>query len=210
MSAPTAAIGFARLPDALAQLLDESAINAGAAAGLLAELGRDPHRADVLDSIGECRRAGDRIAWDARRVLQGSLSLGRARADVLRLTAALDDVLEAIDSSAHAVAVFADALPDDRTRVVTAILRDLTRVSVQEVAGMNQPADLRDALQERAHERREEFRREVRRTGAAVVGVGAEPLQAARAEVLLKRLQTLSDANGRLSLAVQGVVASLT
>jgi Protein of unknown function DUF47 len=210
VSLTTPAVGLARLPGAMTYLLEEAAATAESAARLLVDLARDPHREEVLAAIGGCERAGDRITHDLLRELQERLALGAGRADLLRLTEALDDVLDAIDASAHAVAAFAAALPDDHTGVLVAILRDLTRTSTQAVRGIEEPGGAGEALHERAHALRDEFRRELRRATAAVLGAEADPIDATRAMTLLARLRALGDANARLGLAVEGVATGLS
>jgi len=210
MTTTTSAVGFARLPTGLRDLLDEAATTAETAARLLHALVQEPRpAAGLVEEIAECERAGDRITHDLHRALRDRLALGDGRTQVLRLTTALDDVTDAVDEAAHALSVFADALPHDRAVELAAILRDLVRASMREVRGIEQPPEQREWSHERAEALRDEFRRELRTTSAAVITAAPAPIDAVRAETLLQRLRALSGATAALSVAARGLATIL-
>jgi hypothetical protein len=210
MSTATSAVGFARLPTAVRNLLVDAATTAETAARLLHALAREPRAAaGLVDEIAECERTGDRITHDLHREVQDRLALGDGRPRVLRLTDALDDVTDAVDGAAHAVSLFARALPQDRGVELTAILRDLVRAGMREVRGVEQPPEQQEWWHGRAEALRDEFRREVRTTSAAVMDAAPAPIDAVRAETLLQRLRTVSDATAALGTAVRGLATIL-
>jgi uncharacterized protein Yka (UPF0111/DUF47 family) len=163
----------------------------------------------LVEEIAECERAGDRITHDLHRELQDRLALGEGRPHVLRLTAALDDVTDAVDEAAHALSVFADALPRDRLVKLVAILRDLVRGSMREVQGIEEPPEQREPSHQRVEALREEFQRELRSARATALNAGSAPIEALRAETLLRRLEAISDATADLSAAVRGLATIL-
>jgi uncharacterized protein Yka (UPF0111/DUF47 family) len=210
MTTATSAVGLARLPTALKSLLDEAATIAETAARLLHALAREPRAAPrLIEEIADCERAGDRITHDLHRELQDRLALGEGRPHVLRLAAALDDVTDAVDEAAHALSVFADAVPHDRAATLVAILRDLVRASMREVRGIEGPLEQRESSHQRAEALRDEFRQELRTTTAAALSAGPGPIEALRATTLLRRLRAVSDAAAALSVAVRGLATIL-
>jgi len=210
MTTATSAVGFARLPTILRNLLEEAASTAETAARLLHVLAREPRQAaGLVEEIAECKRAGDRIAHRLYREVQDRLALGEGRPHVLRLTPALADVTDAIDEAAYALSVFGPALPHDRAVELAAILRDLVGAGVREVRGIDQPPEQHESSHERAEALRDEFRREVRTTGAAAFNAAPAPIDAVRAEALLQRLRVLTDASAALSVAVRGLATIL-
>jgi hypothetical protein len=92
-------------------------------------------------------------------------------------------VTEAVDEAAHAMSVFADALPNDRAVDLVTILRDLVRASMREVRDIEEPPEHRGPTHQRA--------------------------DALRAETLLRRLEAVSDATPDLGVAVRGLATIL-
>lgn len=210
MSAATASrVGFSRVSGPVARLFDEAAANARDAAASLAELSSAADRAGLIDAITRFEGEGDRIAHDLQREVARRLTLPFDRGSGLRLVAALDDVVDAIDEAAHAFPIGGDALPRDGVRLLVGILRDLVRVTMGAVRELEAPSEVRMRRYERILDLRDEYRRADRAVRAAALAGSCEPLEALRGATLLWRLRAISGANAALADAVRGVACDL-
>src|SRR4051812_3240425 len=106
MTGVKVALGLARLPRRVAELLDDAAANAIAVAIDVVELASDPARAaELRERIARSEEDGDRITRDLHHGLGYGLLTGAERRDLLGLAQHVDDVLDAFDDLAHQLAL---------------------------------------------------------------------------------------------------------
>ena len=205
MSAST--IGFARLPKAVRDLLDDAAAAATSAAGALETLARDPTRDTALAQIVDLERDDDRITHE----LQHALTVARLgkdeRGELLHTIQAIDDVLDAIDDAARDLPRANEALQHEPLQRASSVIRDLVRTSMAAVARIEEPAAARETLHQRAHELDRELRIELR-TMQALIADTNDALAVVRAAGLLRRLRSIGQACTRALLAVEVLAAT--
>ena len=80
---------------------------------------------------------------------------------------------------------------------------------MREVRGVEEPPEDREPSHQRVEALRQEFQRELRSARAVALNAGPAPIEALRAETLLRRLEAVSDATANLSLAVRGLATIL-
>lgn len=189
-------MGLAELPPVIQRLLDEAATNAAAAATALERLVEHRGRTALRDEVVRLEGEGDRIVHDLRRELSRRLIADIDRAPLLRLSEAIDDVVDATEASAHAVAVYADALPPAKLEAISSTVRDLVRATTRAIAFWNATEAERQPSQARARELRDEAAWRLRDARRHVVADQADPLCAIRASRLVTPFEAIRAACG--------------
>ena len=200
MSAPT--IGLARLPRGIRDLLAQAAGTVNAAAAALVTLARDPGNRSSVTEIVALEDDGDRIAHELRHAAATARVAAHERSPLLKVSEAIDDILDAIESAAHEMAGAGDALPDEELLRATAVVRDLARTAMATVVRLEDPPTAREALHERAHELEDELRADLRAMHASVANAG-DVLVAIRAADVLRGLRSVGEACAQALLAFE-------
>jgi uncharacterized protein Yka (UPF0111/DUF47 family) len=145
---------------------------------------------------------GDRITHAVQHALPTPRLASSERAELLRLTQSLDDIVDLIEHAAHELPQ-ADALPRDHVARAGGVLKDLVRTTLLAVERIEQPPATRAPLHIRAHELALELRVELRTAQRALVDRDDNPLASVRAGDLLRRLHEIGRACTRALLVVE-------
>jgi uncharacterized protein Yka (UPF0111/DUF47 family) len=199
----SSAIGLARLPRALRDLLDEQAHTLSAAATALETLTRDPSRAAAIAEIVRLEDEGDRVTHDIQHALPTARIASPERGELLRLTQTLDDIVDLIEHVAHELPHLTAVLPHDSVARAGATLRDLVRTTSTAVERIEHPPAAREPLRARAHELANELRAELRAAYHTLVETHDDVLPNVRAGALLRHLREIGHACTRALLAVE-------
>ncbi|MGH2946725.1 MAG: hypothetical protein ACRDPC_10790 [Solirubrobacteraceae bacterium] len=177
-------LGLVRTPRRIAGLLSAAAAGAATAAAELSAVGRglDRHEA-VAEAVRDVRRLVHETSLETGEMLGGGLD----RSDVLAIVLSIKDVADRIEEAAAAL-----RHTEPRTTpwtALTGVTRDSARALAAAISRLDGPSRDRDASLERIEVLYAEGRRLIRGDRARMLGPGADPLAAVRAEETARRLE---------------------
>jgi uncharacterized protein len=187
-------------------LLERAAANVVRAAELLEEmLIGFPESRGLARDILICEQDGDHITHEVIRRINETFVTPIDRDDILRLTSALDDIVDYIEEVADYLGLYQAEAPMMQAQGMAHVLVDATRELAAAFPLMRDFKDVSGHIVE-VHRLENEGDRIVRSAIASLFEDGIDPMVVIRWKDIFERLEDAIDATERTAYVLEGVV----
>ncbi|MBV9421724.1 MAG: DUF47 domain-containing protein [Solirubrobacterales bacterium] len=187
-------------------LFERASANAVRAAELLDEmLAGFPETQLLARDILVCEQDGDQLTHELVRRLNQSFVTPIDRADILRLSSALDDVVDFIEEVADYLSLYSVEAPMVQAQALAHVLVDATRQIELAIPLMREFKSIAEHTIE-VHRLENQGDRIVRGAIAALFEEGIDPMVVIRWKDLFERLEDAIDATERAAFILEGIV----
>jgi hypothetical protein len=187
-------------------LFERAAVNVVRAAELLEEmLIGFPESRGLARDILICEQDGDHITQEVIRRINETFVTPIDRDDIMRLTSALDDIVDDIEEVADYLGLYQAEAPMMQAQGLAHVLVDATRELAAAFPLMREFKDVSAHIVE-VHRLENEGDRIVRSAIASLFEEGIDPLVVIRWKDIFERLEDAIDATERTAYVLEGVV----
>jgi predicted phosphate transport protein (TIGR00153 family) len=187
-------------------LFERAATNVVRAAELLEEmLIRFPESRGLSRDILICEQDGDHITHEVVRRINETFVTPIDRDDILRLTSALDDIVDYIEEAADYLGLYSVEAPMVQAQGLAHVLVDATRELAAAFPLVRQFKDVSRHIVE-VHRLENEGDRIVRSAIASLFEEGIDPMVVIRWKDIFERLEDAIDATERTAYVLEGIV----
>jgi predicted phosphate transport protein (TIGR00153 family) len=187
-------------------LFERAAVNVVRAAELLEEmLIGFPESRGLARDILICEQDGDHITQEVIRRINETFVTPIDRDDILRLTSALDDIVDDIEEVADYLGLYQAEAPMMQAQGLAHVLVDATRELAAAFPLMREFKDVSAHIVE-VHRLENEGDRIVRSAIASLFEEGIDPMVVIRWKDIFERLEDAIDATERTAYVLEGVV----
>ena len=187
-------------------LFERAAANVTRAAELLEEmLVGFPESQGLARDILICEQDGDHITHEVIRRINETFVTPIDRNDILRLTSALDDIVDYIEEVADYLGLYHAEAPMMQAQAMAHVLVDATRELAAAIPLMREFKDVGRHIVE-VHRLENEGDRIVRNAIASLFEHGIDPMVVIRWKDIFERLEDAIDATERAAYVLEGVV----
>jgi hypothetical protein len=187
-------------------LFEEQARNIERAADLLDQMLRNyPDTAQLARDILICEQDGDHITYEVIRRINEAFVTPIDRDDILRLTSALDDIVDHVEEVADYLGLYSVEAPMMQAQALAHVLADATRELAAAFPLMRHFKDVSRHIVE-VHRLENEGDRIVRSAIASLFEDGIDPMVVIRWKDIFERLEDAIDATERAAYVLEGVV----
>jgi predicted phosphate transport protein (TIGR00153 family) len=187
-------------------LFDRAGANVVRAAELLDDmLVRYPETANLAEDILVCEHDGDRITHEVISRLNQRAVAPIDRQDILRLSSALDDVVDYTEEVADYLGLYKIEAPMAQAQRLARVLRDATRQIAAAIALIREGKDLGGETAE-VHRLEKEGDRLTRAAIASLFEGGIDPMVVIRWKDIFERLENAIDSTERAAFILEGIV----
>jgi predicted phosphate transport protein (TIGR00153 family) len=187
-------------------LFERAGVNVVRAAELMQEmLIRFPDSRGMARDILICEQDGDHITHEVVRRIHETFVTPIDREDVLRLTSALDDIVDYIEEAADYLGLYSVEAPMTQAQALADVLVDATRELAAAFPLMREFKDVRHHIVE-VHRLENEGDRIVRNAIASLFEEGIDPMVVIRWKDIFERLEDAIDATERAAYVLEGIV----
>jgi uncharacterized protein len=187
-------------------LFERAAANVVRAAELLEEmLVGFPDTRGLARAILICEQDGDHITHEVVRRINETFVTPIDRDDILRLTSALDDIVDYIEEVADYLGLYHAEAPMIQAQGLSHVLVDATRELAAAVPLMREFKDVSGHIVE-VHRLENEGDRIVRSAIASLFEEGIDPMVVIRWKDIFERLEDAVDATERTADVLEGIV----
>jgi uncharacterized protein len=187
-------------------LLERAAVNVVRAAELLEEmLAGFPDTRGLARDVLICEQDGDHITQEVIRRINETFVTPIDRDDILRLTSALDDIVDDIEEVADYLGLYQAEAPMIQAQALAHILLDATRELAAAFPLVRQFKDVSQHIVE-VHRLENEGDRIVRSAIASLFEEGIDPMVVIRWKDIFERLEDAIDATERTAYVLEGIV----
>jgi predicted phosphate transport protein (TIGR00153 family) len=187
-------------------LFEEAGRNIFTAADLLDRLLADyPDNAHLARDILNCEHEGDRITHDIIDRLNHTFVTPIDREDILKLTSALDDVVDYTEEVADYLGLYGIEAPMAQAQALADLLSGATKQIAAAIPLVRGFKDISGQTVE-VHRLENEADRTVREAIAALFEVGIDPMVVIRWKDIYERLEDAVDSTERVAYILEGIV----
>ncbi|MBV9004904.1 MAG: DUF47 domain-containing protein [Solirubrobacterales bacterium] len=187
-------------------LFERASANAVRAAELLDEmLAGFPETQLLARDILVCEQDGDQLTHELVRRVNQSFVTPIDRADILRLSSALDDVVDFIEEVADYLSLYSVEAPMVQAQALAHVLVEATRQIELAIPLMREFKSIAEYTIE-VHRLENQGDRIVRGAIAALFEEGIDPMVVIRWKDLFERLEDAIDATERAAFILEGIV----
>jgi uncharacterized protein len=187
-------------------LFERAAANVVRAAELLEEmLVRFPESRGLSREILICEQDGDHITHEVVRRINETFVTPIDRDDILRLTSALDDIVDYIEEAADYLGLYSVEAPMMQAQALAHVLVDATRELAAAFPLVREFKDVSRHIVE-VHRLENEGDRIVRSAIASLFEEGIDPMVVIRWKDIFERLEDAIDATERTAYVLEGIV----
>jgi predicted phosphate transport protein (TIGR00153 family) len=187
-------------------LFERAGQNMVRAAGLLDEMLADwPERSGLAQEILACEHEGDQITHDIIRRLNQTFVTPIDREDILKLTSALDDVVDYTEEVADYLGLYGIEAPMAQAQALADLLSGATKQIAAAIPLVRGFKDISGQTVE-VHRLENEADRTVREAIAALFEVGIDPMVVIRWKDIYERLEDAVDSTERVAYILEGIV----
>jgi uncharacterized protein len=187
-------------------LFEQAGANVVRAAELLHEmLVAFPDRQELVRDIVICEQHGDQITHEVVRRLNESFVTPIDREDILRLTSALDDIVDFTEEVADYLGLYRIEAPMLQAEALASVLVDATREILLALRLVGEFADIRSHTVE-VHRLENEADRLVRGAIASLFEERVDPMVVIRWKDIFERLEDAIDSTERAAFVLEGIV----
>jgi hypothetical protein len=187
-------------------LFERAAANVVRAAELMEEmLIRYPDSRGMARDILICEQDGDHITHEVIRRINEAFVTPIDRDDILRLTSALDDIVDHVEEVADYLGLYSVEAPMMQAQALAHVLADATRELAAAFPLMRHFKDVSRHIVE-VHRLENEGDRIVRSAIASLFEDGIDPMVVIRWKDIFERLEDAIDATERAAYVLEGVV----
>jgi uncharacterized protein len=187
-------------------LFERAAMNVARAAELLEEmLVGFPESQGLARDILICEQDGDHITHEVIRRINETFVTPIDRSDILRLTSALDDIVDYIEEVADYMGLYQAEAPMLQAQALAHVLADATRELAAALPLVREFKDVSGHIVE-VHRLENEGDRIVRSAIASLFEHGIDPMVVIRWKDIFERLEDAIDATERAAYVLEGVV----
>jgi uncharacterized protein len=192
--------------DGFFDLFEQAGSNAVHAAELLDELLAGFPESQVLArDILACEQAGDQLTHEIISKINRSFVTPIDRADILRLSSALDDVVDFIEEVADYLGLYAIEAPMTQAQALAQVLLDATRHVETAIPLVKSYKSISEHTAE-IHRLEHEGDRIVRGAIASLFEDGIDPMVVIRWKDIFELLEDAIDATRRVAFLLEGIV----
>ena len=187
-------------------LFERAGANAVRAATLLDELlAGFPETQLLARDITVCEKDGDQLTYELVKRINQSFVTPIDREDILRLTSALDDIVDYIEEVADYLGLYHAEAPMMQAQAMAHVLVDATRELAAAIPLMREFKDVGRHIVE-VHRLENEGDRIVRNAIASLFEHGIDPMVVIRWKDIFERLEDGIDATERAAFVLEGIV----
>jgi uncharacterized protein len=187
-------------------LFERAGANIVLAAELLDEmLARYPESADLAQDILACEHDGDHLTHDVIQRMNQSFVTPVDRDDILRLSSALDDVVDYIEEVADYLGLYKIEAPMAQAQRLAGVLLDATRQIAAAIPLIRDFKDIGGQLVE-VHRLENEGDRITREAIASLFETGIDPMVVIGWKDIFERLENAIDSTERAAFILEGIV----
>ena len=187
-------------------LFEQAGANAVRAATLLDEmLAGFPETQLLAQDILVCEQDGDRLTRELVRAVNQSFVTPIDREDILRLSSALDDIVDSIEEAADYMTCTGSRLRWPQAQALARVLLDATRQIELAIPRLRDFKSISEHTLE-VHRLENEGDRIVRGAIAALFDGGIDPMVVIRWKDIFELLEDAIDATERAAFVLEGIV----
>jgi len=187
-------------------LFEQAGANVVRAAELLHEmLAAFPDGQELARDIVDCEHTGDQLTHDLIRRLYKSNTSSIVRKDVLKLTSALDDIVDFTEEVADYLGLYQIEAPMLQAEALANVLVDATRQLLKALQAVGGIAELQSHTVE-VHRLENEGDRLVREGIASLFDGAVDPIVVIRWKDIFERLEDAIDSTERAAFVLEGIV----
>jgi uncharacterized protein len=187
-------------------LFEQAGANAVRAATLLEEmLAGFPDTQLLARDIVVCEQDGDRLTHELVKRINQSFVTPIDREDILRLSSALDDIVDSIEEAADLMTLYRIEAPMTQAQELARVLLDATRQIDWAIPRMREFKSISSHTVE-VHRLESEGDRIVRGAIAALFDGGIDPMVVIRWKDIFELLEDGIDATERAAFVLEGIV----
>jgi predicted phosphate transport protein (TIGR00153 family) len=187
-------------------LFEEAGGNIQRAAELLEQLLRDyPENSELAREILICEQHGDRVTHDIVQRLNNTFVTPIDREDILRLSSALDDVVDFTEEVADYLGLYRIEAPMLQAQALAHVLLDATRHIATAIPLVRDYKNISEHTVE-IHRLENEGDRIVRGAIASLFEEGIDPMVVIRWKDIFELLEDAIDAAERVAFILEGIV----
>jgi uncharacterized protein len=187
-------------------LFEEAGGNIARAADLLDQmLSTWPDRKELARDILICEQDGDQLTHDAVRRINQSFVTPIDREDILRLTSAIDDIVDYTEEVADYLGLYKVEAPMMQAHALAHILADATREIAAAISLVREYKDISKHTVE-VNRLENEADRIVRGAIASLFESGIDPIVVIRWKDIFERLENAIDSTETAAYILEGIV----
>jgi uncharacterized protein len=192
--------------NAFFDLFERAGANAVRAAELLDELlSRFPESQILARDILVCEQKGDQLTHEIVRKINQSFVTPIDRADILRLSSALDDIVDLTEEVADYIGLYGIEAPMIQAQALAQVLLDATRHIEMAIPMVRDFKNISEHTVE-VHRLENEGDRIVRGAIASLFEDGIDPMVVIRWKDIFELLEDAIDATERVAFILEGIV----